>query len=126
MAVLIESLRLLFRDPAIKDKRPLHTIEFHFYAGEEVGLLGSEDIFRQYRFQHRNVVAMLQQDMTGYTALAAQFEGRHMGIITDYTNKDLSDFVRRVVEVVSEFSVWVPHLLKLRTVARIRTPSTGY
>jgi hypothetical protein len=42
------------------------TIEFHAYAGEEYGLLGSTDIAAQYFRSGKQIAAMLQFDMTGY------------------------------------------------------------
>lgn len=42
------------------------TIEFHAYAGEEGGLLGSQTVARQYASDGAEVVAMLQMDMVAY------------------------------------------------------------
>jgi len=39
------------------------TLEFHGYAAEEVGLVGSQEIVQQYKDAGVNVVAMLQYDM---------------------------------------------------------------
>ncbi len=43
------------------------TVEFHLYAGEEPGLKGSTEIAEQYKLNNKNVVAVLNVDMTGYS-----------------------------------------------------------
>lgn len=73
---------------------PRNTIEFHFYSAEEGGLLGSMDIFTAYKEQEKKVVAMLQQDMTGYVA---NKRDEHIGIVTDYTSPGLVDFVKVII-----------------------------
>ena len=44
--------------------KPQTTVEFHWYAGEEAGLLGSQDIAKAYSDKGIDVKAMLQFDMT--------------------------------------------------------------
>jgi len=44
------------------------TVEFHAYAAEEVGLLGSTDLASQAKNSSQNVAAMLQLDMVGYAS----------------------------------------------------------
>lgn len=57
---LLEALRVLLCGGFI----PENPVEFHWYAGEEMGLRGSLDIARHYK-QVGNVVAgMMQMDMT--------------------------------------------------------------
>jgi leucyl aminopeptidase len=43
-------------------------VDFHWYAGEEAGLLGSRDIAEYYRESGRTISAMLQLDMTAFVA----------------------------------------------------------
>lgn len=43
------------------------TVEFHLYAGEEPGLKGSTEIAEQYKLNKKNVIAVLNVDMTGYS-----------------------------------------------------------
>ncbi|KAJ1952913.1 hypothetical protein GGI12_006127, partial [Dipsacomyces acuminosporus] len=62
---------------------------FHWYAGEEGGLLGSADITSAY--QTKNVVADLQLDMTAYPS-----DPPTVGIVTDYTDPDANDLVRQI------------------------------
>lgn len=59
-------MRVLLSDPTIAAGEGANTLEFHWYAGEEGGLLGSGDIFDSYKADGAVVKAMLQQDMTGY------------------------------------------------------------
>lgn len=48
--------------------RPGRTIEIHAYAAEEVGLVGSAEVARTYRKNNARVIAMIQHDMTAYSA----------------------------------------------------------
>jgi leucyl aminopeptidase len=46
--------------------KPASPLEFHFYSGEEAGLLGSQAIAQSYSTKGASVKAMLELDMTGY------------------------------------------------------------
>ncbi|KAI9295303.1 Zn-dependent exopeptidase [Neoconidiobolus thromboides FSU 785] len=72
--------------------RPKRTVEFHFYAGEEGGLLGSLDIAQTYSNQQKNVHAMTQFDMIGYLTKKKQ-----IAFYIDYTNKELNDMLKKIV-----------------------------
>lgn len=79
-----------------------NTIEFHWYSAEEGGLLGSQAIFTAYEKEGRDIKAMLQQDMTGYvqgTLDAGKKES--VGVITDFVNPALTDFIKEVVTEAS-------------------------
>ncbi|KAG9311492.1 Zn-dependent exopeptidase [Chiua virens] len=41
-------------------------VEFHWYAAEEGGLLGSQDVASEYVYQRKDVAAMFQFDLTAY------------------------------------------------------------
>jgi leucyl aminopeptidase len=73
---------------------PERTIEFHGYAAEEAGLRGSAAIAENYANNGINVVAMLQFDMTGYTAGSAT---PTIGVVTDFVNSGLTTFVRNLI-----------------------------
>ncbi|AOA60637.1 Putative aminopeptidase [Komagataella phaffii CBS 7435] len=76
-----------------------NTVEFHFYSAEEGGLLGSQQIFSSYRAAEETVVAMLQQDMTGYIQKALDHgESDHFGLITDHTNANLNSFLALLID----------------------------
>ncbi|MFW7380796.1 MAG: M20/M25/M40 family metallo-hydrolase [Oligoflexus sp.] len=59
IASLLEVLRIL----AAHGLQPQRTIEFHAYAAEEIGLIGSRDLAQSYRSQNKQVVGMMQIDM---------------------------------------------------------------
>lgn len=74
------------------------TVEFHWYSAEEGGLLGSQAIFSQYENEGRDVVAMLQQDMTGYIAKTIESgKPEAVGVITDYVDAGLTQFIKTVI-----------------------------
>jgi len=90
-STVLEVFRVLATDPRFVPER---TLEFHGYAAEEVGLRGSQQIADSYAAEDKNVIAMLQLDMTGYVRAGTT---PSVGIITDYTHPQLSAFVRTLV-----------------------------
>lgn len=74
--------------------RPRRTVMFMGYAAEEVGLRGSRAIAQSFRAQNRNVVGVLQLDMTNYKAGAVA----DMRLVTDFSNADLQAFVGTVFD----------------------------
>jgi leucyl aminopeptidase len=56
----------VFRVLMAEGLRPERSVEIHAYAAEEIGLVGSQDIAQAYRRAGRQVVAMVQHDMTLY------------------------------------------------------------
>merc|ERR1712130_542801 len=61
-------------------------------------LLASQAIFQSYKNEGRDVKAMLQQDMTGYThATLEAGEPESVGVITDYVDPGLTQFIKEVV-----------------------------
>jgi len=95
-SVLLESFRALI-DAGFVPKR---SIEFQWYAAEEVGLRGSGEIAQAYKAQGVKVVGMINFDVVGYYTVD------EIGIITDRTDSTLSAFVRKVVEAYLTFK-WV-------------------
>lgn len=91
----LEALRLYVKYLSDNDYWPDNTVEFHFYSAEEGGLLGSLDVFTKYADESKKVVAMLQQDMTGYVD---DPEHEHVGVISDYTSPNLTDFIKLIIE----------------------------
>eukprot|EP00047_Mylnosiga_fluctuans_P017276 m.60182 g.60182 ORF g.60182 m.60182 type:complete len:380 (+) comp7011_c0_seq3:102-1241(+) len=69
------------------------SIEFHYYAGEEAGLLGSQAIANDYSNKGVDVYAMLQLDMTMYPGSSPA-----MSPITDFTNADLTSFLHILID----------------------------
>jgi leucyl aminopeptidase len=88
VVVIFEALRIL----AEAGFQPQNTLEFHFYAGEEGGLLGSKDIFKSYKSANKQVLAMVNQDMAGYSPSGV------ISIYTDYVDSSLTTYVRKVAE----------------------------
>lgn len=58
---LIEIVRALVD----ADFQPSTPLEFHWYSGEEAGLLGSQDIASQYQNDGVEVQAFMELDMSG-------------------------------------------------------------
>jgi len=90
-ACVLEVFRVLVEN----NFKPHRTLEFHGYGGEEGGLLGSQAVATDYLRNARNVIAMLQLDMTGYVAPGTS---PTIGIITDFTNAAFNVFLRNVVD----------------------------
>jgi leucyl aminopeptidase len=80
---ILESLRVLVEGGFT----PENTLEFHWYGGEEGGLLGSADIFASYAAEGKSVIGFLNQDMAGYS------ESGTIGIITDYSDPGLNEYI---------------------------------
>ncbi|EMR70874.1 putative peptidase family m28 protein [Eutypa lata UCREL1] len=72
-----------------------HVIEFHFYSGEEGGLLGSRDVMQAYAADGVDVLAVVNQDMTGYSP------NNVIAVYTDYVDAALTKFVQTLVPVYS-------------------------
>ncbi|MEK6627697.1 MAG: M20/M25/M40 family metallo-hydrolase [Bdellovibrionota bacterium] len=86
-ASLLEALRIL-----ITQAQPQRTVEFFWYAGEESGLLGSAEIAASYKAQSKNVISVLQLDMT-------MFPGDGVFRITsinDFTSAWLRDYLKAI------------------------------
>ncbi|CAD6448494.1 bdc7a2fa-2010-448a-93fc-bd0603bf3456 [Sclerotinia trifoliorum] len=95
---ILEALRVLLTSKDIIKGRGENTIEFHWYSAEEGGLLGSQAIFSEYEKTGRDIKAMLQQDMTGYTQKTLDAgEPESVGVITDFVDPDLTDFIKKIV-----------------------------
>jgi bacterial leucyl aminopeptidase len=89
MATVLEIFRVLTKIGIA----PNRTIDFIGYAGEEVGLLGSQDIAAEYRKRGVNVVGVVQFDMTMFPG-----EDNVISFMTDYTNPELTKFMQILVD----------------------------
>ncbi|KAI5854110.1 hypothetical protein BZA05DRAFT_371241 [Tricharina praecox] len=95
---ILEAFRVFIKYLADSGETLEQTVEFHWYSAEELGLLGSQAIFSSYEKEGRDVVAMLQQDMTGFvekTLKAGKPEA--VGVITDYVDQGLTEFIKKVI-----------------------------
>lgn len=99
---ILESMRTLLQSDDMVQGNALNTVEFHWYSAEEGGMLGSQQIFSKYKDHKRDVKAMLQQDMTGYTQGALN-AGREeaIGVMVDYVDQGLTTFMKNVITEVS-------------------------
>lgn len=86
VVVMLEALRVL----ANAGFKPKNTLEFHFYAGEEGGLLGSQAVFANYKSAAKKVLAVVNQDMAGYSP-----SGK-VSVYNDYVDAALTSYVRLV------------------------------
>ncbi len=76
-ANLLEVFRVLSQQ-----KQPLRSIEIFWYAAEEVGLVGSSEIAKEYKAKNIDVVGVMQLDMTAFAG-SGVFT---IGNITDFTS----------------------------------------
>lgn len=87
----------------VKNKiAPLRTVEFHFYAGEELGLKGSLEVAEKYKKDKKNVVAILNLDMTGYTK-----DGKTCYILSgdkDYVDAELADLSKLLIPMYTKLA----------------------
>lgn len=94
---LIEILRAL----VAADWKPKTPVEFHWYSGEEGGLLGSQDIASSYADKGVKVKAMMQLDMTGYFKPGSK---EVFALEADYVDSGLNTFVKALVGAYSSLS----------------------
>ncbi len=89
IATLTEVLRVLLES----NYQPQKTIQFMSYAAEEVGLRGSKEMARMYKGTNRDVIGVLQLDMTN-------FNGSDLDIVmmTDYTNQAQNAFLGTLID----------------------------
>jgi bacterial leucyl aminopeptidase len=89
-ANLIEALKILK-----KAEQPQRTLEFYWYAGEESGLLGSAEIAKEAKAKKKNVIAVLQLDMTLFPGSGEQV----IGLVNDYTSPWLREMMTSINEI---------------------------
>ena len=100
---ILEAFHTLLLNGTIASDQADQSMEFHGYADEEAGLLGSAAVWRSYAEQGRNIAVMLNQDMTEYTA---GYTSRQMkpkvGIIIEYVDVPLTSLMRRIIAVYTD------------------------
>ncbi|CAI6334677.1 unnamed protein product [Periconia digitata] len=96
---ILEAMRVLLTNEEIREGRAPNTIEFHWYAAEEGGLLGSKDVWNSYKANGVDAKGLLQQDMTGYSQGNADAGlPDTMGLIVDYVDEPLTNFIKTVID----------------------------
>jgi bacterial leucyl aminopeptidase len=89
IATITEALTVLING----NFKPKRTIKFMAYAAEEVGLLGSKEIAKDYKNKSINVVGVLQLDMTNFKG-----SNKDIYLISDNTNNSLNKFVGSLID----------------------------
>ena len=89
IANLTEAIRVM----AATGFRPQRTVQFMAYAAEEIGLRGSNAIATSYRNASKNVIGVMQLDMTNYKGTL----GYDIVMFTDYTNAAQNQFVTNLI-----------------------------
>jgi leucyl aminopeptidase len=101
VVTILEAMRVLLTNEDVRMGRQPNTIEFHWYAAEEGGLLGSSDVWQSYKSEGRDAKALLQQDMTGWSkGTTDKGKPEAMGIIVDYVDAGLTTFIKGIVDEV--------------------------
>ncbi|TFK47749.1 Zn-dependent exopeptidase [Heliocybe sulcata] len=81
---------------------PEYPVEFHWYAAEEGGLLGSRAVAAEYESLGRDVRAMIQFDMTAYTK---QSHTPTVAFITTDVNTPLTEYTISLAEEYADYPV---------------------
>ncbi|CEJ82445.1 hypothetical protein VHEMI02507 [[Torrubiella] hemipterigena] len=111
-AVVLEALRIA----AAQGWKPKNTIEFHFYAAEEVGLLGAKDIFKEYKAQKKTVIGFLNQDMVGWQP------SKTPAVMTDHASGALVEYITKVI---TEYTGKAPNRSKCGYACSDHAPATA-
>lgn len=96
-AVVWEALRTLVTSGFV----PGRPIEFHWYTAEEEGLYGSNEVSEAYAKAGKQVVSYLNLDQSGYVRKGTL---PIMGLTTDYTSKDSTNFLKSVITSYTDLS----------------------
>lgn len=97
VASLVELLRVI----SVEKLQFKRTLEFFFYAAEEVGLVGSAEIAKTYAQNSEDVVSVMQLDMTMY---AGSGFGR-IGSTSDFTTKPLNDYIKELNKIYTKLTI---------------------
>jgi bacterial leucyl aminopeptidase len=89
IACLTDTIRVM----AETGFRPERTVKFMAYAAEEIGLKGSNLIATDYRNQNKNVIGVMQLDMTNYKGTL----GHDIVMFTDFTNAPQNQFITDLI-----------------------------
>ena len=90
IATLTETLRVLMNNGF----QPKKTIMFMAYAAEEAGLLGSREIAQKFKQENKNVVGVIQFDMTLFKGT----KDKDIVMMTDFTNTAQNEFLGQLID----------------------------
>jgi len=89
----------IFRVLVSSGYKPSTPLEFHWYSGEEAGLLGSQAIASSYNSKGTPVKAMMELDMTAYFKPGST---EYIALEADYINASLNTFVKTLITAYSK------------------------
>jgi leucyl aminopeptidase len=95
---LIEAFRALLA----AGFQPSTPVEFHWYSGEEVGLLGSQAIASSYKSAGVQVKAMMELDMSGYFRPGSR---EVFALEADYVDNGLNTWLKNTIPLYSSIPV---------------------
>ncbi|KAJ7043055.1 peptidase, partial [Mycena alexandri] len=90
-ASVLEAYRVLLLAGYI----PTSPLEFHFYAAEECGILGSQAIASAYELAGKEIKGMIQFDMTAWVKAGTREE---MAVMDSSTDPELTEFEIKLIE----------------------------
>lgn len=82
---IFETLRVL-----LGQVQPKRTLEFYWYAGEELGLLGSSEIAKAAKASNKKIIAVMNLDMTMYPGSGEN----NIVLMTDFTSSWLNELAQ--------------------------------
>ncbi|KAI0634037.1 Zn-dependent exopeptidase [Trametes polyzona] len=89
----------VFRALVAAGFKPSTPVEFHWYSGEEAGLLGSQAIAKSYKSKGTAVKAFLELDMSAYFAPGSK---EVIALEADYIDSGLNNFLKQLIETYSK------------------------
>ncbi len=89
IAIATETLRAI----VASGYKPAKTVKLMGYAAEEVGLRGSKAIAQSYKNSGKNVIGVVQFDMSGYKG-----SSKDIVFMTDYTNNSQNQFMAQLLD----------------------------
>ena len=93
------NLMEIFRALIAADFKPSYPVEFHWYSGEEAGLLGSQAIAQSYKRAGKTIRAFLELDMTAYFAPGTK---EVIALEADYQDSGVTSFIKQLVDTYSK------------------------
>jgi bacterial leucyl aminopeptidase len=90
IATITETIKILMQS----DFKPKRTVQFMGYAAEEVGLLGSKEIAANYKNAGKQVIGVMQLDMTLRNGTA----NKDIVMMSDFTNQSQNEFLGRLID----------------------------
>lgn len=90
IATMTETFRVLMNNGF----KPRKTVMFMAYAAEEVGLIGSKDIAQRFKRDNKNVIGVIQLDMTLFKGTP----DKDIVMMSDYTNAAQNEFLGQLID----------------------------